>query len=114
MKKDNVRDYATEAFRFYALVSSHKKEISTEAERNDYDAVSETLVALSEGVSLSDAEGIVRHVYMTDPQHRIQRGQISARVVSATFKYGLQERAIYKILAKARMIFAVKRGLRID
>ena len=114
MKKDLIRDYATEAFRLYARMGCpSSKEIGGEgATAADLKAVCEVLRILA----LQGKEEViaaVRAVYFVAPRQEIERGSISARVEAFAAGYPASERAVYRWLRTARNLFAKVRGLRV-
>lgn len=113
MKKDLIRDYATEAFRLYARMGCPSlKEIGGEgATAADLRAVCEVLRLLS----LQGKEEViaaVRAVYFVAPRQEIKRGSIGARVTAFAAEYASCERGVYRWLKYARDLFARIRGLR--
>ena len=113
MKKDLIRDYATEAFRLYARMGCPALgEIDAEeATAADLRAVSEVLRILS----LQGKEEViaaVRAVYFVAPRQEIERGSISARVEAFAVGYPVSTRMAYRWLRVARDLFGRVRGLR--
>jgi hypothetical protein len=155
MRKDNIRDYATAAFRFYAQYGSYEaykkakvqmiaedlaqhdklyprkrrtsspieaqmikaeKKYNQEyyAEIEDVKAVERTLFLISKDPNGEDIKRCIEEVYFKDSDKPfLEKGDIQARVDSLAEKAYLCERQIYRNLAKARLIFASERGLRI-
>ena len=142
MKKDHIRDYATEAFRFYARMGCPTYKQAEEAIRQEaYDkyelsepqyiikradvavaqkapeladiaAVEETLRLLEYGGEGHIAK-VVREVYFHMPGQPLERGDIEARVNRLSLHMPAGERSIYRWLKKARQLFAAVRRLRI-
>jgi len=147
--KDHIRDYATEAFRFYkstggaepyknklrddSLIRSEKTGKSggiskpTEAQviraQNavdeavaaiaDLEAVARTLDILGGMRNGREILAAVRIVYFTEAEKPLSKGDISIRVHKASLHIPLGERSVYRYLLKARIIFAIERGLRL-
>jgi hypothetical protein len=111
VRKDNIRDYATAAFRFYAA-NCKAPVFSSEAEREDYNAVAAVVQILTQHKE-PHALDVVKAVYFAHPDKPLHCRDISDRVIKATFAYGICERKIYTLLAEARRLFARERGLRI-
>ena len=113
MKKDLIRDYATEAFRLYARMGCPaEREIGGEgATAADLKAVCEVLRILA----LQGKEEViaaVRAVYFVAPRQEIERGSISARVEAIAAGYPVSTRMVYRWLRVARDLFGRVRGLR--
>ena len=113
MKKDLIRDYATEAFRLYARMGCPSpKEIGGEgATAADLRAVSEVLRILS----LRGREEVIAAVRAGSvgaPRQEIERGSISARVSAFAVGYPASIRSVYTWLGIARELFGKVRGLR--
>ncbi len=114
MKKDLIRDYATDAFRLYARMGCPSlKEIGGEgATAADLRAVCEVLRILSlQGKE--DVIAAVRAVYFVAPRQEIERGSISARVEVFSTEYHTSVPSVYRWLRVARSLFAKVRGLRV-
>ncbi len=141
MKKEAMRDYATEAFRYYAGMGRPSFEqardavyrravrdvkmrdpqavivIGEKAVRDsmpmllDIFAVDKTLELLRMG----GREYIVRAVewvYFAEPRMPLRRGEITARVLKFCTANHADERTVYRWLRDARRMFASLRGLR--
>ncbi|MBE6691109.1 MAG: hypothetical protein E7590_07515 [Ruminococcaceae bacterium] len=113
MKKDLIRDYATEAFRLYARMGCPSlREIGGEgATAADLRAVSEVLRILA----LQGKEEViaaVRAVYFVAPRQEIERGSISARVEAFAVGLPAAPSTVYRWLRTARDLFGKVRGLR--
>ena len=79
----------------------------------DLEAVERTLeiiAKLDNGLYIRRALEIV---YFAGADKPMERGDIQARVHSAELRIPASERAVYRYLAKARILFAVERGLRL-
>jgi len=106
VKKDLIRDHATEAFRLYARMRCPTiEEIGGEgATAADLRAVCEVLRILS----LQGKEEViaaVRAVYFTAADREIERGDISARVKIFAVRYSASVRAVWFWLKTARDLF---------
>jgi hypothetical protein len=113
MKKDLIRDYATEAFRLYARMGCPaEREIGGEgATAADLKAVCEVLHILA----LQGKEEViaaVRAVYFVAPRQEIERGSISARVEAFAVGLPAAPSSVYRWLRTARDLFGKVRGLR--
>lgn len=149
--KDYLRDYTTEAFRFYARngksAEMFKRAIYLEALANecknetgssviskpteaaimraenavndkiseiyDMEAVDQVIAELKVNYKNEIAEAI-NIVYFTNPNNQLKKGDIQERVVQASMNVGLSEASIYRGLKKARILFAKRRGLRVE
>lgn len=116
MVKDNVRDYATAAFREYARLGcptpeaiSRERDVALAA---DLHAVSECLQILrvEEQAYIEDA---VREVYFSAPDVPLRKGDVGKRVAAFARAYPASEITVYRWLARARWLFARLRGIRI-
>lgn len=142
MKKDNIRDYATNAFCLYAKNGQAGYEqvrewiyktalndawnkppekavafAESEVERNmpkllDIRAVEDTIRIFKMGNEY-DIVKAVEAVYFTSP-HKIGRNDIHSRVVKLAAELPASEASIYRWLKKARLLFASLRGLNVD
>lgn len=142
MKKDYIRDYVTEAFRFWAasgcptykqaadriyekvlrenegdperaVVLAEKAVTDASPELLDILAATDTLKLLTEHGRPDIAQAVVA-VYCFDSKRRVRRGEISRRVVQFSMAAHVSERSVYRDLAKARALYASIRGLRCD
>lgn len=142
MKKDYIRDYATEAFRFWAscgcpsmaqaterlrervmkenadkperaVIIAEEAVAAAQGELLDIMAVNETMRLLTE-YGRSDIAQAVAAVYCYDSKRKVSRGEITRRVVKHSLACHMSERNVYRSLAKARALFASLRGLRCD
>lgn len=114
MKKDLIRDYATEAFRTYARLGCPVEQVHTGDAALDADvaAVQATLRRfIADG--REDVVEAVRAVYFAAPDTEIAKGDISARVELFAAEYYASVRTVYRWLYRARLRFAKERGLRI-
>ena len=115
MRKDNIRDYATAAFREYARLGCPSPEaISCERDTAlaaDLRAVGECLQILrvEEQEYIADA---VRAVYFVAPEIPLKKGDVGKRVAMFARKYPASEASAYRWLARARRLFAKLRGMR--
>ena len=119
MKKAHIRDYAMEAFRYYAVVggvSGARRRWGYRAEDHapelaDLEAVDRALAAM--GRRDPSAAAAVRIVYMSFPSAPVGRNTISSRIMWAAQHIPASPRYVYRALAEAREMFARERGLRI-
>lgn len=120
MRKNNLRDYATAAFRFWGRCGSPSvDEIKSgkhewdKAERLDLMACAMTFTLLKKRGDelICDA---VRDVYMTDPDNTPRRGDISAGVIRFSLKVYVSERQVYNWLRDANTVFGKYRNLRFE
>lgn len=118
MKKDNIRDYAAEAFRFYAQYArtDNVDEVICDdpAARADIEAVDRVIEGLNGQPGGDLALKCLELVYFTQPRKRAARGAISDRARYAARQLGMSESGVYRTLKKLRIQLATERGLRID
>ncbi len=139
MKRDHIRDYATEAFRFYARVGKlsgdeylkmvrgsfgcvqeedERKRCALDASADimgacqDLDAAKRTLDDLELSGKMHAAQA-VRAVYFVRPSGDISGREIAGRVRDFSLSCPASERTVYRWLSLARKVFARERGLRI-
>ena len=136
--KDHIRDYSTEAFRFYARWGNREIYINNlllDLQKNKAVGIgSPTEAALmhkemimreyaAEIADLDAAEKVLRicgpdinkalnYVYFDEPDKELQWGDIKRRVHQAEIYIPASESSIYRWLKKARKMFAEERGLR--
>ncbi len=108
MKKDRVRDYATEAFRDYALALKSSGDIS-EARRMDIAAVEKMLTYFADKKPC--VVSAVKAVYFTDAGVPFRKNTVSFRVREYAISEHTDERSVYRDLKAARNKFAEYRGL---
>lgn len=108
MKKDRVRDYATAAFRDYAVAAKSAKNV-TESQREDMAAV-ENMLKYFSAVKPSVVSA-VKAVYFTDAGLPLRKKAISSRVLDFAILEHSNERDVYRDLKAARQKFAEYRGL---
>lgn len=143
MKKDYIRDYATECFRAYAAAgyptyeeayariydaalrkySASDAELALQRAEEDADkhtpylldimAADKTFELLNVG-NKQQIAAAVKAVYCTLPTIPLSRGDISARVLSFAHKSYADERTVYRWLKEARLLCAAVRGLSIS
>ena len=143
MKKDHLRDYATEAFRFYAKSGGKEKYIKNlieDLERKKGSGMCSpteaALISKEEAIAdktaeLADIEAVdkvlhalddrghrviiqvIEYVYFADCWRDIERGDISSRVHHAELHRPASTASIYRWLKKARRMLAMERGLRL-
>ncbi len=143
MKKDFNRDYATAAFRLWALrgcptyeqeaerikVSAYEKAKGAdpakvmafaEAELDKRGAELCDIMACAETFRILDENGkeliceAVKAVYMVEPWREPRRDEISKRVLRFAIETPASERQVYRWLTQARNLFALSRGLRVE
>ena len=141
MSKDHIRDYATDAFRYWASVGcptyAEAVEKITKRARGMANGVSAQLAEafVAAEISKRNAElldikaceetfeylkgrgkecvcSAVRDVYMAFPRKKLARGELSGRVVRYSMENYYSERQVYYFLTEACNVFAAKRGLR--
>jgi hypothetical protein len=86
------------------------------AEIKDMEAVEKTIRQL-ETMRFGQGEEIIKaieFVYFKDPYKELLKGQLCERIHTAESSIPASERSIYRGLRKARDIFAIERGLRIE
>ena len=116
MKKDASRDYATNAFRVYAVLGEKgRKKIRSAAEITsivqDVEAVDKTLESIGK---LPDGDIItkaVKSVYFCNGKYAFSRGEIVRRVCAVKEEIYVSEIQIYRYLRLARETFCKIRGL---
>ena len=111
MKKDHIRDYATEAFRYYARNKGKVPDGASDAAAADVIEVEKVMCELQDRNEPYAAD-VLKAVYFLHPQYPLRRRDISMRVINAAFSFQTNERKVYYILAEARRLFAAFRGLR--
>lgn len=141
MKKDNVRDYVTAAFRYWALLGcpsydeakgaikksalskargSKAAKAYADAEINKKIGELEDVRACEEAFKALEASGrghvcqAVKEIYMVNPNRPIHKNELSGRVVRFSMDHYYSERQVYYFLHEACLEFAYKRGLRIE
>ena len=122
MKKDHLRDYATNAFRTYAaagrpsadIVAQYYEPYRTSCGRAaDICAVCHTLSAL---YSTQDGEltaCCLEMVYFTDANKKLRKNDITARVAYAARTLNMDVSTVYRRLKVARDLFSALRGLNV-
>lgn len=141
MKKDNIRDYATNAFRLYAYFGrpsteyfksqiiddaigneTNKSKISIvakEAEEKslplikDIEAVNKT-ISILEARHSTDIINAIEGVYFILPNEKIKQNDITARAQAVAVSNFSDIRTVFRNLKEARKIFAEARGLNIE
>lgn len=133
VKKDNIRDYAVEAFRYFstlhcaptkeavrfALQKHYLMQGGKNAARNlpeadlkDLYAVVDTIDAIRTLENGAEILETLQNVYLTNPSTNIKRGEIENRILYTTFKTHISTATAYRYLALCRRMFAEARGLR--
>lgn len=143
MQKENSRDYATEAFRYYAslgcprfeefrekiYLDAAKRAVGKDPEAAameadeaikksmpqllDIFAVEKTI----ENLERSDKGYIIaaiEDVYFVQPNKPLKHGELTDRVRRSSFTSYTGERTVYGWLREARQMFAEIRGLRVN
>lgn len=138
MKKDNIRDYATSAFRNYArlgcptteefkkhirkiatnnvlepqkaLMLAEKAEAESYPEIMDIEAVNGT-ISILEKSGKHEAVLAIKEIYFIKPDKPLRKCNISERAQALAISMPADIRTIYRYLALARRIFAELRGL---
>ena len=108
MKKDRVRDYATEAFRDYARVLKSPKDMS-EAQRMDHAAVKNMLEYFADKKPY--IVSAVKAVYFAAADFPLRKKMITQRVLDYAISEGADASSVYRWLREARCKFAEYRGL---
>lgn len=108
MKKDRVRDYATAAFRDYALTLKSAGNVS-EPQSRDIAAVENMLKYFSEKKPC--VVSAVKAVYFIDAGLPLRKKAITSRVRDFAITAHTDESAVYRWLREARCKFAEYRGL---
>ncbi len=141
MKKDNVRDYATAAFRFWASVgcptyegavakirrralskagASEEAEAFATSELKKREGQLEDIRACSETFRALKASGrsyvckAVKEIYMVCPGRPLRKNELSGRVLCFSQENFYSERQVYYFLHEAGREFAIRRGLRLE
>lgn len=143
MKKDFIRDYATEAFVYWARhgcpsydeavervrARALRRAYGSDPQRASAYADAEVdkaaaglcdIMACAETFRILDNTGkglvcdAVRAVYMVEPWKKPKQQDISSRVFKFAMKVPLSERQVWYYLDEARKTFALMRGLRVD
>ena len=141
MARDHTRDYATAAFRFHArwggkanyidnlladlqrkrgvgacspteaeLVKKEQLLAERFAEIADLEAVEKVLFVCER--FYPDVYKAVDAVYLWKPHEDLEWGDLVKRVHFASLEIPASERQVYRLLRKARVLFAEERGLR--
>lgn len=143
LKKDYLRDYVTDAFRFWAVsgfptydaakkaayekalteytgddpekaVLYAEEFIDTQSpELLDIFAASETIRLLKEYNRSDVAEAVMSVYCVSHGEEKLNRGEISRRVTAFSLSYHAGEATVYRWLRYARALFASLRGLRL-
>lgn len=142
MQKDNVRDYATSAFRLYAAMGRPTYDEATqdiynkaiadcglkdpemavsiaEAAVNQASPLLLDILAAEKTLDILERGGkahivrAVEDVYFVQPTQPLRRGDITARVNRHSIMTPTSVPSVYRCLKEARMLFAAIRGLRL-
>ena len=137
--KDHIRDYSTEAFRFYArwgnkeiyiqnlLLDLQKNKAVGFGSPTESALIHKEMIMREYAAEIADLEAVemvlricgpnikkaLNYIYFEDPDKDLQWGDIKRRVHHAEIYIPASERQIYYWLKKARYMFAEERGLRI-
>ena len=124
MKKDNFRDYTVDALRYYSMCG---KPTSADLRRMkdvlppgkiaallDLEAVDHMLHRLEGEEYGMTGVLCVEMVYFASPSRTASRSQITERVKNAAKALCVCESSVYRALRRARILFAIERGLRLD
>lgn len=109
MKKDRIRDYATAAFRDYALRCKNGGAAS-DAMNADDEAVRKTLEYFN-SKNKQYISGAVEAVYFAGASEPLRICNISRRVSRYALEHYADESTVYRWLKEARRKFAEYRGL---
>lgn len=111
MKKDRIRDYATAAFRDFALcgLASQEKPL-TNTQTADINAVFKTLEYF-ESTNRLYVVAAIKAVYFAGADKPIRTRNISERVSHFAVNCPADESTVYRWLKEARSKFAEFRGL---
>ena len=114
MKKDNIRDYAAEAFRYYALCrASGAAPCDDPGALADLAAVEKVVRGLGSDADGELARRCLELVYFAQPARIPGRGALTDRVRYAANVLHLSERGVYRVLRGLRAQLARERGLRV-
>lgn len=143
MKKEFIRDYATDALRYWAKEGKPSYEEAVERIRKkairragDVDPqkalafadaeLEKRSSALADIMACAELWRVLREngrgyicdaveaVYFAEPYRALRRGEITGRVRRFATEAYVGETTVYNWLADARRLFAVMRGMRID
>lgn len=124
MKKDIYRDYAADAYRYYALCG-----------KPDSDRLRKMRLGMNEWqrAALGDLEAVYRVIqklrtepdgritmrcleliYFQNPNSTCGKGAITERVAHTASELCISESSIYRMMKRLRLYFALERGLRTD
>ncbi len=142
MKKDFIRDYATEAFRLYAAMGQPTRNAAAEqiyqaalqscefkdpkvavicAENavkaaapvlDDISAAEKTIKILEQAEKTHIVRAVT-DVYFARPTEPLRRGDVSYRANKCALSIPASEQSVYRWLKEARLLFAATRGLRL-
>ena len=118
MKKDHLRDYCMNAFRTYAAAGRPTGE-SAAIVTCDYGALADIIAVMRTLEKLAkrrDGDLILRCVelvYFIMPSRKLEKNEISERVIAASVALHTGEATVYRKLRIARHEFAFVRGLNV-
>lgn len=113
LRKDNIRDYTAEAFRYYALIRSGAVISDDPAAIEDINAVDRVIDSLKDKPDGAISLRCLELVYFTQPRSLPKRGAITDRTRYASMQLGLSESDVYRRLRRLREDLAAQRGLRV-
>lgn len=145
MSRDYLRDYSTEAFRFYAREGSLEKykqkllkEIASSKDKGsgiskptEAQMIKKEKILEDKKASIKDMQAVedtissfklsnpftyrtIEEVYFIRPNEDLYKGYIQDRVIAASINLNSDIRTIYSHLRKARLLFCINRGLRVE
>lgn len=95
----------------HAIMEKERVINELKAEIDDLEAVEKTLELLKRRFDYGTIKAI-EIVYFTDPNKPLEKNDLSSRVVKAAAEIPCGEATVYRMLSKARRVFAEERGLR--
>lgn len=124
MKKDNYRDYAAEAYRYYALCGKPDSDRLRKMRLNmnewqraalgDLEAVYRVIQKLHTEPDGRMTMRCLELIYFQNPNSACGKGSITERVAHTASELCISESSIYRTLKRLRLYFALERGLRTD
>lgn len=109
MKKDRVRDYATAAFRDYALYMKSPFEMQ-EPQTKDIEAV-KAVIDYFNNKGKRHVVMAIEDIYFVEPNKPLKKNEITERVKYFAVEFPADESSVYRWLKAARNKFAEFRGL---
>jgi len=124
MKKDHYRDYAVDAYRYYAVcgqpdaaeLRSARSTLSWEQRSalSDLEAVCRVLDRLYTEPDGQRYRRCLELVYFSQPHRALSRGVITERVSRAASELCIGQTTVYRMLHRLRLMLAIERGLRTE